>query len=142
MTAVNSGRIGPGVLSCAPMRSSAPVLIALWLLAYAAPSWVLVRFELDRDRIVREDCIQRGVPLAERTCFGQCHLVKELNDLKEKDAEQGAPSTSVKWEPEALAQVEVKTNVPFHAGSAYAGPLGIMPVLDGHVSGPEGVPWG
>ncbi len=84
------------------MRAFAPTLILLWLLAYAAPSWVVVRFHMDRERIVLEECVQRGVPLKERTCFGQCHLVKKLNDL-EKQEQGGVPGTvTVKWEPEAM----------------------------------------
>jgi len=83
------------------MRFTAPFLVALWLLAYAAPSWVVVHFLIDRDRIVTEECVQRGVPLAERTCFGQCHLVMQLNELEEKE-QQGAPTGStLKWDPEA-----------------------------------------
>lgn len=84
------------------MRAFAPLLILFWLLAYAAPSWVLVRFHMDRERIVLEECVQRGVSLENRTCFGQCHLVKELNEL-EKQEQGGVPGTvTVKWEPEAM----------------------------------------
>lgn len=83
------------------MRFTAPFLVTLWLMAYAAPSWVMVHFLVDRDRIVQEECVQRGVPLAKRTCFGQCHLVSQLNELEEKE-QQGAPTSStLKWDPEA-----------------------------------------
>jgi|694.fasta_scaffold05036_9 hypothetical protein len=94
------------------MRFTAPFLVALWFLAYAEPSWVVVRFGLDRDRIIKEECVQRGVPLAERTCFGQCHLVKQLNDLEEKE-QQGAPTgTTLKWEPEADQRNAVSLGEP------------------------------
>jgi hypothetical protein len=124
------------------MRVSAPLLVALWLMAYAAPSWVVLRFELDRDRIVREDCVQRGVPLAERTCFGQCHLVKELNDLKDQDPQQGEPTSSAKWDPEALPLVDTQCSIPLGDHRSGPRPLISMRVLDGHPLALEGVPWG
>ncbi len=123
------------------MRSSAPLLIALWLLAYAAPSWVLLRFELDRDRIVQEDCVQRGVPLAERTCFGQCHLVKELNELKEKDPQQGEQASSLKWDPEAMPIARANLALPVLATVSSERPWIGEPLQDGHPFALEGVPW-
>lgn len=122
------------------MRAFAPLFILLWLLAYAAPSWVVVRFHMDRERIVLEECVQRGVPLEKRTCFGQCHLVKELNEL-EKQEQGGVPGTiSVKWEPEAMftasplhapASLDLQHVIPFDQAST---------LLSGIPSVQEGVP--
>ena len=122
------------------MRFTPPFLVALWLMAYAAPSWVVVRFGLDRDRIIKEECVQRGVPLAERTCFGQCHLVKQLNDLEEKE-QQGAPTgTTLKWEPEADQRnaVSLAEPAPVDLGGPYRHPASTL--LSGARRSLEGVP--
>ncbi|MBL8003425.1 MAG: hypothetical protein JNL05_15835 [Flavobacteriales bacterium] len=123
------------------MRTLAPVLCVLWLLAYGAPSWVLLRFELDRDRIVREECVQRGVPLEERTCFGQCHLVAELNDLKDKEAGQGAPQLASKWEPEAPAKDDHSEFLSNESVAPNMAPMRAEGLLSGHPRVAEGVPW-
>jgi len=122
------------------MRFTAPFLVALWFLAYAAPSWVVVRFVLDRDRIIKEECVQRGVPLAERTCFGQCHLVKQLNELEEKE-QQGAPTgTTLKWEPEADQRNAVSgaEPAPVDVDGPYRHPASTL--LSGARRNLEGVP--
>jgi len=122
------------------MRPLAPLLCALWLLAYAAPSWVVLHFRFERDRIVREECVQRGVPLAERTCFGHCHLVRELNAWKDREDRSGAPVTMTKWEPEALPCDEGPD------AALKSGPLThrsmdrIIAISAGFPTGPEGVP--
>jgi hypothetical protein len=90
---------------------------------------------------VREECVQRGVPLEERTCFGQCHLVTELNDLKEKEAGHGAPELASKWEPEAPLNEDDHALLPHDELVALKAPPQADGLLAGHTRVSEGVPW-
>lgn len=122
------------------MRIVPVLLIALWLLAFAAPTWVMVRFQADRARIIRDECVQRDMPDELRTCFGRCQLIKSLNDLRDQE-QHGTPAASlVKWEPEAISEHRtVRTACdPF---LAIAEPVQFeVRVLSGHVRLLEGVP--
>ena len=52
------------------------LLLFLFAATVAAPAVVMVDFLLERDRIIKELCVQRAVPEMVRTCHGQCYLAK------------------------------------------------------------------
>lgn len=122
------------------MRALAPLLGLLWLLAFAAPSWTMLRWELDHDRIAREECVQKDMPEELRTCYGRCQLIRALNELREKER-PGSPSpTVVKWEPTATVQPAMPMHRP---GSLLQGPIGTngpIALMPGFPTLLEGVP--
>jgi len=65
----------------------------------AAPAAVYVAWELRRDHIMRELCVQRDVVDGMRTCHGECVLAKRYKAL-EREAQEGFPAERVvRFEP-------------------------------------------
>ena len=118
------------------------LLLFLFAATVAAPAVVMVDFLVERERIVRELCVQRAVPEMERTCHGQCHLTRQLKETRPKQEEMPAPPT-IRFEVQfagalsaalwPVPRADLRPSYP--VDRAYA-------VLPGHPTGPEGVPWG
>ncbi|HEX2616735.1 MAG TPA: hypothetical protein VHL57_04280, partial [Flavobacteriales bacterium] len=72
-------------------RKLACLLIAAMGLPFVLIAVVLVRFHVERDRIIKEVCVQRAVPEARRTCHGQCHLKKQLEAEPDEGRDASLP---------------------------------------------------
>ena len=117
------------------------LLLFLFAATVAAPAFVMVDFLLERDRIIKELCVQRAVPELERTCHGQCHLAKQLKETAPEKEELPVPPT-IRFEVQfagaytaalvPVPQADLRSGYP--VDRSYA-------VLSGYPTGPEGVPW-
>jgi hypothetical protein len=117
-------------------------LLFLFAATVAAPAVVMVDFLLERDRIIKELCVQRAVPEMERTCHGQCHLAKQLKETAPTKGELPVPPT---------IRFEVQFAGAYTAATVDAPRTDLRPshpvdrtyaVLSGYPTCPEGVPWG
>ena len=67
------------------MRVFSVVLLLHFIAITVAPAWITLDFVVERDRIERELCVQRSVPEGQRTCHGQCFLMKRLQKSGERE---------------------------------------------------------
>lgn len=72
------------------MRGISPFLLLHFLAVTLAPAWIVADFMMERDRIARELCVQRAVPDGQRSCHGECCLMKRLE--KSGEREQNLPT--------------------------------------------------
>ncbi len=122
------------------MRALAPLLVVLWSLAFAAPTWTMLRWGLDHDRIAREECVQKDMPDELRTCYGRCQLIRALHQLREKE-QQGPPAAPlVKWEPTATVEHELPVRWRPSRCARTTGMTGPTDLLAGFPTALEGVP--
>lgn len=118
------------------------LLLFLFAATVAAPAFVMVDFLLERDRIIKELCVQRTVPEMKRTCHGQCHLAKQLKETAPAEEELPVPPT---------IRFELQFAGAYTAATVHAPQADLRPghpedrsytVLSGFPTCPEGVPWG
>lgn len=95
------------------MRAIAASLFALMVGLILAPAIVVVEFHADRDRIVRELCVQRDVVGEMRTCHGECQLSKRLSAL-EREANAPFPMERLesRFEPQAPVRDALRFSPP------------------------------
>ena len=67
------------------MRTFSVVLLVHFLATTMVPAWITLDFLVERDRIQRELCVQRMVPDGQRTCHGECQLMKRLEKSGERE---------------------------------------------------------
>ncbi len=60
------------------MRLISALLLAQFTWVMMAPGWVVADFLLERNRIARDLCVQRMVADGQRTCHGECQLMKRM----------------------------------------------------------------
>lgn len=80
---------------CTVLRATCISILLFTAMALLYPVSFLVQFELDRERIARELCVQREVAEETRTCHGQCHLTKKLKPFQEDTPQSAIPETTV-----------------------------------------------
>jgi len=118
------------------------LLLFLFAATVATPAVVMVDFLLERDRIIKELCVQRAVPEMERTCHGQCHLAKQLKEIAPAKEELPVPPT-IRFEVQFAG---AHTAATVHAPQAQLRPGYPLDrsyaVLSGFPTCTEGVPWG
>ncbi len=72
------------------MRTFSVVLLLHFLAITVAPAWITLDFLVERDRIEKDLCVQRMVADGQRTCHGECYLMKRLE--KSEGREQNLPN--------------------------------------------------
>lgn len=72
------------------MRTISAFLLIHFLVATMAPAWIVADFLVERSCIEKELCVQRMVPDGQRTCHGECQLMKRLE--KSESQEQNLPA--------------------------------------------------
>jgi hypothetical protein len=77
------------------LRTTSITIILIMGLTLIIPMCVLVHFQLDRDRIAKELCVQREVAEETRTCHGECHLRDQLKPLQADEPQQAPVETNV-----------------------------------------------
>lgn len=117
-------------------------LIAMMALPFVLTATIIVRFHLERDRIIREVCVQRAVPEAKRTCHGQCHLKKQLDEEKEAGPADASPSLRVELRVEPAITHDARTwSIDPAASLRCYGPALSAPLPEGFLSLADPVPW-
>lgn len=123
-------------------RALVLLLIAATSLPLVLTGFVLIRFQVERARIVEELCVQRTLPEAQQTCHGRCHLMKRLPAAEAQQASTPAPPRlELRSEPAVVGRPSVVINVP-DATARMFGPDGSVHFLTGHSLPAEPVPWG
>lgn len=122
------------------MRGITAFLLLHFIAVTLAPGWIVADFWVEQDRIAQELCVQRMVPDAERTCHGECSLMKRLD--KCADREQNLPNEiravrigDMIADESELAIVLPTNGIRFPWGSFSEEPL------DGHKCPHAPVPW-
>ncbi|MBX2983191.1 MAG: hypothetical protein WBB32_01090 [Flavobacteriales bacterium] len=122
------------------MRGITAFLLLHFIAVTLAPGWIVADFWVEQDRIAQELCVQRMVPDAERTCHGECSLMKRLD--KCADREQNLPNEiravrigDMIADESELAIVLPTNGIRFPWGSFSEEPL------DGHKRPHAPVPW-
>ena len=114
----------------------ATVLILMLLFVEFGATVVLVDFQLDRERIIRELCVQRDLLPEMQSCKGNCVLSKKL-----KAAEQGAdhPMDLTLFEYSATTGLAspIETDLPIMRSFGIA----CFEELTGYPSAEDVVPW-
>lgn len=67
------------------MRGLSVFLLLHFIAVLVVPAWIVVDFLVERESIERELCVQRMVPDTERTCHGECCLMKRLDKSGERE---------------------------------------------------------
>ena len=123
-------------------RALAFFLIAATSLPLVLTGVVLVRFQLERDRIITERCVQRMLPAAEQTCHGRCHLKKQLAAAEALQEKAPAPvRLELRMEPAVVGHCTVRISAPA-GGALLFGPEGFVHLSSGYTATAEPVPWG
>ncbi|MBS1580825.1 MAG: hypothetical protein JST66_01360 [Bacteroidetes bacterium] len=123
------------------MLTAARLLFVTYLMSVCLPAAILVNFLAQRDRIVREVCVQRMVPEGRRTCHGQCHLARQLKEAQGDKDEGTRALPMLRFEQEFVeALMDFAMSVP--AGLPAIGPLAWNAgLLAGYPASPRVVPW-
>ena len=72
------------------MRTISAFLLIHFLVATMAPAWIVADFLVERNQIEKDLCVQRMVADGQRTCHGECQLMKRLE--KSESQEQNLPA--------------------------------------------------
>ncbi len=122
------------------MRGLTTFLLLHFIAITIAPGWIVADFWIEQDRIQRELCVQRMVPDAQRTCHGECSLMKRLDKCGER--EQNLPNElravrigEMIADESGLAVMLPSNGILFPWGSSSEEPL------DGHQRPQAPVPW-
>lgn len=123
-------------------RALAFFLIAATSLPLVLTGFVLVRFHLERDRIIKEKCVQRALPEKKQTCHGRCHLKKQLAAAESRQENTPTPPRfELRIEPAVVGHTNKLVNVPLGIARLF-GPDGPVHVSVGYTATAEPVPWG
>jgi hypothetical protein len=94
MTAIIFGSPS-GLHFCIVLRAVCILVLLVTAAVLFMPVCILIQFQLDKDRIASELCVQRDVDEPIRTCHGQCHLSKQLEPLQGDAQQTTLPETMV-----------------------------------------------
>ena len=123
------------------MRAAAILLLAHFAVVLLAPALVVADFWVERDRIEQELCVQRMVPGAQRTCHGQCYLMKQLHKTEQR--EKGMPTELRAFRLDDMTSDRTEMALPSAAEAALpAWPVWAEKACAGHTSALDPVPWG
>lgn len=122
------------------MRIVCYLLLIAFTAVLLAPGFIVGDFLFERQRIQRDLCVQRMVPDAQRTCHGQCCLMKRLRKAEQK--EQGVPAElrSLRLDDAVPTSVGARMVVPQVVSVINAGARCALP-LEGFVGSSDPVPW-
>lgn len=122
-------------------RTVAGFLVVAMAMPFVLTATVLIRFHLERDRIIKELCVQRALPAAEQTCHGQCHLMKQLQAQEAPQDLPALPSLELRMEPAISSHAGISLSIP-QARSRWYGPDVRYGRGAGYPSLADPVPWG
>ena len=122
------------------MRSLAAILLLQFLTVLIAPAFVVADFIVERGHIVRDLCVQRMVPEAERTCHGDCCLKKRLDESGERELNMPTELRALQF-GKLLADRGAKVPVPDAKEATPAWGILTEGPLAGHLRSSAPVPW-
>lgn len=122
-------------------RTVAGFLVLAMALPFVLTAAVLIVFQLERDRIIKERCVQRALPAAEQTCHGQCHLKKRLQAQEAPQDVPAQPRLELRMEPAISGHAGIALSIP-QARSRSFGPAAQFREGEGYPSLADPVPWG
>lgn len=118
------------------------LLILAMSLPLVVTALVLVRFELEQERIIKEKCVQRFMPQAERTCNGKCHLKEQLRTDEVPQQQAPMPRLALRIDPVVSIHATLTcVLVPVAAERAFA-PEADDALAAGYAFIADPVPWG
>jgi len=123
------------------VRRLLPVLFTGYLMSVVGPFAAVLNFVMQRDRIARELCVQRAVPDAQRTCHGQCHLRKQLQEAGAPASDKAPAPPTFRYEEQVAGSdaLRLERLLPLPtASTVFREPS--CTLLPGHVIPLEGVP--
>ena len=136
-------RSAVGRLSFAAMfRVLASLLIAAASLPFLMTAFVLVRFHVERERIIKEVCAQRSRPVEQNCCKGSCHLEKQLKDREGQKQSVPLPLRLELREEPAVAMNAREFRMVLAAAERLFGGDPVATARSGHPSIADPVPWG
>lgn len=122
-------------------RTVAGFLVVAMVLPFVLTATVLVSFHLERDRIIKELCVQRALPEAEQTCHGQCQLKKQLQAAEAPQDVPALPRLELRMEPAISSHAGFSLSIP-QVRSRSFGPEEHVRMGAGYPSLADPVPWG
>lgn len=123
-------------------RAVTGLLILAMSLPFALTGFVLVRFELERERIIKEQCVQRFMPETQQTCHGKCHLKRQLRTDEAPQQQAPLPRLTLRVDPAVSVHVTLAcVPVPVATERSFA-PEAVGGPAAGHPSIADPVPWG
>ncbi len=117
------------------------LLIAAMALPFALTGLVLTRFHLERERIIREACVQRFLPVEQNCCRGTCQLEKRLQEHGLGERQAPTPRIELRVEQAIVHALRAWVIVPEVYARGFAPERGDH-LAAGHPSPIEPVPWG
>ncbi len=122
-------------------RALAVLLITAMAMPMGLTAYVLVQFQLERDRIIKEVCVQRDRPLERNCCKGMCHLRKQLKAQEgEEHGPRSLPRIELREEP-AVPVADRTVPLALRASERSFGPRPDPVFTPGFTRVAEPVPW-
>jgi hypothetical protein len=122
------------------MRAAAIILLAGFLAVLLAPAFVVADFWIERGHIEQELCVQRMVVDGQRTCHGECYLMKQLRKTEQR--EKGLPTELRAYRLDDMAADRITIAAPQAADAApMTWPILMEMARAGHPSALDPVPW-
>lgn len=123
------------------MRSIAAILLIQFIGLIVAPAVVVGDFWAERAQIERELCVQRMVPGEQRTCHGECQLMKRLAHSDERGHDIPEVIRSLRLENFIAEDEGLHVQVPSSEMRLPAWGTLLEEPLDGHLECAAPVPW-
>lgn len=122
-------------------RALASLLLLATSLPLVVTGFVLVRFQLERDRIIREVCVQRDRPIEKNCCKGSCQLEKQLKEQEGQEPGSSVPPRiELRVEPAVLCG-PMRATLCLAASVRLFGGDPASPTRAGHPALADHVPW-
>lgn len=123
------------------MRCLVALILAVFIAMLLAPTYVLLDFKIEQDRIERELCVQRDMVETMRTCHGHCELSKRFRQLEEA-AEAGVPVERLKQRLEPITPLDPLPGVWGAVGGLRDFQHYAEGLIERPADGVDHVPWG
>lgn len=122
------------------MRAISAFLLLHFLAVTVAPAWIVGEFLLERTRIEKELCVQRMVAEGQRTCHGECQLMKRLEHSNDKAHNLPTELQSLRLGEFIIGEEQLPLVLPPVGGDHLWSSMS-EDVLEGHSRPRAPVPW-
>jgi hypothetical protein len=121
------------------MRGISAILLLAYLALLLVPACIVADFVIERDHIVQDLCVQRMVSDGQRTCHGDCYLMKKLGRSEQREKGLPAELRELRVDEAVLGATRM---APVHAPPIILPAPRVQAALsDGCVPAPDPVPW-
>jgi len=123
------------------VRKLVRLVLLVYVVTLLAPAAVVTVFLVQRDRIIKESCVERFKPVEQNCCKGSCHVRKQLKEQEGPQETPGSPSRiELRVEPAVVAAIG-SGHLHIPSAAVCFGPAQDGSVLAGHAPVTEPVPW-